>query len=116
MSEYKKENEHPRGKMLRKAADFSGEIQRRIEKELREELELPVVDQILKDLQSKYGIRVGLSPNLIERFEAIKEKAKDPALRFGCETSDVCIFCDSNDYCRTCDAMDWCVNSDTHLE
>lgn len=107
-------NENQRGKRLRKAADFSDEIQRRINKEIREELELPNIDQILKDLQSQYGVRIGLSPNIIMRFEAIKEKATDPTLRVGCESSDSCMLCDSRDYCRTCDVSDWCISSDTH--
>nr|BFE84547.1 hypothetical protein GCM10020093_071480 [Planobispora longispora] len=52
---------------LLKSSDFDEAIKR--------DLQLPDVDTILKDLQREYGIRIGLSPNLIRKLEAIKESA-----------------------------------------
>ncbi len=104
-----------RGKRLLKADNFREELKSRPEREIRNEFGIPDVDAILKELQQQYGIRIGLSPNMIERLEAIKGRsADDMSLAFGCFTTDVCIICDHGDYCPTCDTMDWCISHDTH--
>lgn len=105
-------------KELRKATDFHQAGAPKTREELRQELGLPDVDQILKDLQRTHGIRIGLSRNLVERFEAMKVESiggYGATLISGCPTQDVCVFCDQNDWCATCDMMDWCSSVDTHF-
>lgn len=93
---------------LRKATDFNDQI--------KGELGLPEVDDILKELQRKHGVRIGLSPNMVKRLEEAKNAAADPTtLKIGCYGTDICVLCDQNDYCPTCDSMDWCISVDTHL-
>jgi len=105
----------PEKKRLLKAANFRDEVERRGAAEVRNELDLPDVDDVLKELQERYGIRIGLSRNLIERMEAIKARASDDlTVRSGCFTTDTCVLCDHGDICSTCDVMDWCVWNDTH--
>jgi hypothetical protein len=104
---------------LKKEKDFRAEVESRGAEQLRQDLGLPNVDEILKDLQRKHGIRIALSPKMIARFEAIKEKAEltkeFPALRDGCISTDTCILCDHGDLCQTCDVSDWCIWSDNHV-
>ncbi|MGV9244960.1 freyrasin family ranthipeptide [Streptomyces sp. NPDC003710] len=115
MSESNRAESTPSKKRLLKAANFRDEIERRGAKEVRDELGLPNIDAILKDLQERHGVRIGLSPKLIERMEAIKARATDDLIaRVGCQISDLCIFCDQGDYCVTCDVGDWCLTVDTH--
>ncbi|MFJ6770169.1 freyrasin family ranthipeptide [Kitasatospora sp. NPDC091257] len=115
MSGKNQEGSAPERRRLLKKANFSDEVERRGTTEVRNELGVPDLDQVLKDLQQRYGIRIGLSPNLIDRLEAIKARsANDPILRSGCYTQDVCVFCDTGDLCVTCDMMDWCISVDVH--
>ena len=103
---------------LRKEADFREALSNRSEGELRRELGVPDVDEILKELQRTHGIRISLSRNLIDRLESIKVNSAgglEPTLISGCISTDVCILCDHGDICSTCDTMDWCISSDTHL-
>jgi hypothetical protein len=106
----------PEHRPLRGPADFAEELKHKTVEQLREELELPNVDQILKDLQETHGIRIGLSPKMVERAEAIKASGGEVALGWGCTGTDICIVCDHEDFCDTCDTMDWCTSSDTHIK
>ena len=105
---------------LRKAEDFVEALKTRTPDELRQELGLPDVDEILKDLQRKHGIRISPSRKLIERLEAIKVESGgygELVPVSGCVSTDVCILCDHGDICSTCDTMDWCMTTagDTHI-
>jgi hypothetical protein len=96
--------------------DFADELKTKTPDEIREELDLPNIDQILKDLQGTHRVRIGFSPKMIARAEAIKEKGGEFIPKSACPSQDVCILCDHGDICATCDMMDWCVGSnDTHL-
>jgi hypothetical protein len=104
-------------KPLLKSEDFKEELRTRDERDVRAARKLPDVDDILKALQEEHGIRIGLSPKLTERVEAIKASApkQSDAAGFGCSTSDTCILCDTDDFCRECDTMDWCISVDVHV-
>ena len=102
---------------LRNASDFKERLESVGAEQVRRELNLPDVDEILKDLQQQHGVRVSLSPKLLEKLEEIKARsvsADEATLSFGCTSTDVCIVCDQNDNCETCDTMDWCYSVDTH--
>jgi len=105
------------GKLLR-AADFSDQLRQRDPEDVRQVLGLPDVDAVLKELQRKHGIRIGLSPALVQRFQQAKPQAaenQESGLHFGCISQDVCIICDTEDRCETCDMMDWCWHTDLHV-
>ncbi|OEJ22180.1 hypothetical protein AR457_40645 [Streptomyces agglomeratus] len=115
MSGNSQEQSNPEKQRLLKAANFRDEVERRGAAEVRNDLGVPDIDQVLKELQQRYGIRIGLSRNLIERLEVIKAKsADDLTVRSGCYTTDTCILCDAGDLCMSCDMMDWCIWNDTH--
>src|SRR5690348_3523812 len=114
-------------KRPRKASDFQEDIKNRGAEAVARELALPNLDEILKDLQSKHGVRISLSPQLVKRLEATKASGQaapssDPTggpppsadVMVACPESDACVFCDSTDRCERCDMMDWCVTHDTH--
>jgi hypothetical protein len=117
VSDYEAGTSSSGGQRLRKASDFSEQVQQQGETEVRRELQLPDVDGILKELQGRHGVRISLSPALVERLESIKEtpvSADAEVLSVLCPSSDICIVCDQNDRCDTCDALDWCISVDTH--
>ncbi len=106
-----------RGRLL-KASDFSDQLRQRDPEDVRQVLGLPNVDAVIKELQRQHGIRIGLSPALVRRFQQAKAQAAEnpeTGLQVACPVQDICIFCDQNDRCETCDMMDWCSNTDTHV-
>jgi hypothetical protein len=118
MSEDSGDSPHPNARRLLKSSDFSEQLKGRDARDVREVLSLPNVDEVLKELQQRHGIRIALSPALVERFQAGKVRAVEgdaETLGFGCASQDICVLCDSDDRCETCDMMDWCWSHDTHV-
>jgi hypothetical protein len=106
----------PEENQLRHAADFSAEVADKGGGAVRSELNLPDVDTILKDLQRQHGVRVSLSPKLVEKLSSIKVTAADSALMPStCHPGDICILCDRHDICTSCDALDFCITVDYHI-
>jgi hypothetical protein len=101
---------------LRGVSDFHGEVTDKGEEAVRSELALPDVDTILKDLQRQHGVRVSLSPKLVEKLSSLKEAPADLSLMPSmCHPNDICIFCDRHDICISCDALDFCITVDYHF-
>jgi len=106
---------------LLKSSDFSEQLRSRDQEDVRQVLNIPDIDSVLKELQRKHGIRIGLSPALIRRFQQGKAEAEAVAAGLPavadefCQVQDICILCDHGDACQTCDMMDWCVWNDTHV-
>ncbi|SEO84035.1 freyrasin family ranthipeptide [Trujillonella endophytica] len=108
----------PRNKAgrVRSNADLEHEVAEKGAEKVREELNTPSLDQIIKDLQAQHGVRVTLSPNLVQSLERLRLTSPNSnTLRSYCHPGDICILCDSRDLCNRCDALDFCITHDYHI-
>ncbi len=69
--------------------------------------DLPNIDKILRDLQTKVGKKIVISQALIQRLSVLA-KNTDTKNAVGCALRDICVWCDDGDICVRCDTADWC--------
>jgi uncharacterized protein YaiI (UPF0178 family) len=106
----------PQKTPLRHNADFTEQLTNSAEDQVRRDLDLPNVQDILRELQERHGVRLTLTKSMVDRMASLKAtEAAGVDHPSACSPNDICILCDRHDICVTCDAMDWCVTVDYHV-